>query len=73
MMTLPKMVNAIVRRSDPSLRVVYPLGEHNFELSTDGSTRILTLKTRDGFEVSFTVSAEQFATFAQGQTPKLRN
>jgi hypothetical protein len=62
------MVNTIAQRAGPCLRVVYPLGDHEFELSADGSTRILTLRTRDGFEVSFTVSEEQFATFARGQT-----
>lgn len=71
MMTLPRMLNTVVRRKDPSLRVVYPLGKHHFEKAADGSTRILTLATRDGFEVSFTVSEEQFATFAQQR--KLRS
>src|SRR5260221_7726178 len=56
MMTLPGMINTIVKRGGPCLRVVYPLGHHEFQLSADGSTHILTLKTRDGFEVSFTVS-----------------
>jgi hypothetical protein len=71
MMTLPKIVNTIVQRTNPSLRVVYPLGKHHFEHAADGSTRILTLATRDGFKVSFTVSEEQFAKFTQGQTTKL--
>jgi|SRR5665213_915698 len=47
MMTLPKMVNTIVQRKNPSLRVVYPLGKHHFEQAANGSTRILTLATRD--------------------------
>jgi hypothetical protein len=73
MVTLPKLVNAIVQRKDPSLRVVYPLGKHHFEQAADGSKRILTLATRDGFEVSFSVSEEQFAAFAPERGAKLRN
>ena len=73
MMTLPKMVNAIVQRKNPSLRVVYPLGKHQFEQAADGSTRILTLATRDGFEVSFSVSEEQFAAFTSERDAKLRS
>jgi hypothetical protein len=64
-MTLPKMVNTVVQHRNPGLRVVYPLDQHEFGLSADGSTRILTLRTRDGFEVSFTMTDEQYSTFSQ--------
>ena len=66
-MTLPQMVTAAVqrRRNDPSARLVYPLAESRTELSTDLSTRILTLKTPDGFTVSFAVSDDQFREIAR--------
>jgi hypothetical protein len=66
-MTLPQMLTAAIqrRRNDPSARLVYPLAESRTELSTDLSTRILTLKTPDGFTVSFAVSDEQFRKLAR--------
>jgi hypothetical protein len=66
-MTLPQMVTAAVqrRRNDPSARLVYPLAESRTELSTDLSTLILTLKTPDGFTVSFAVSDDQFRELAR--------
>jgi len=66
-MTLPQMVTAAVQRSrnDPSARLVYPLAGSRTELSTDLSTRILTLMTPDGFTVSFAVSDDQFRELAR--------
>ena len=68
-MTLPRMVSAAVRqqRNDPSARVVYPLAASKVELSTDLSTRILTLTTSDGFAVSFAVTDEQFQNLRQSE------
>jgi hypothetical protein len=61
-MTVPQMLTAAIQRqrNDPTARLVYPLAESRTELSTDLSTRILTLKTPDGFTVSFAVSDDQF-------------
>jgi hypothetical protein len=66
-MTLPRMVTDAIQRgrNDPSARLVYPLAEFTTELSTDLSTRILTLSTLDGFAVSFGVSDEQFRELAR--------
>ena len=66
-MTLPRMVTAAIqrRRNDPSARLVYPLAESRTELSADLSTRILTLKTPDGFTVSFAVNDDQFRELAR--------
>jgi hypothetical protein len=61
MMTLPGMIDSVVKRRGADLRVVYPLGSHTLELAQDGSTRILTFRTQDGFEVAFTLSREQYA------------
>jgi hypothetical protein len=62
MLTLPKMIDAVVqqRGNHPGLRVVYPLEMLRVELAGD-RTRILTLRTPDGFAISFTASAEKFA------------
>ena len=76
-MTLPQMVTAAVqrRRNDPSARLVYPLAESRTELRTDLSTRILTLKTPDGFTVSFAVSDDQFRELARSgaQSAEIRS
>jgi len=76
-MTLPQMVTAAVqrRRNDPSARLVYPLAESRTELSTDLSTRILMLKTPDGFTVSFAVSDDQFRELARSgaQSAEIRS
>jgi hypothetical protein len=77
MMTLAQMVTSAVqrRRNDPSARLVYPLAESKIELSTDLSTRILTLKTPDGFTVSFAVSNDQLSEIARSraQSAELRS
>jgi hypothetical protein len=61
MMTLPGMVTAAVQRQkkDPTLRVTFPLEQFEVELGSDLDTRILTLRTPDGFAVSFSLSEEQ--------------
>jgi hypothetical protein len=66
-MTLPQMLTAAIqrRRNDPTARLVYPLAKSRTELSTDRSTQILTLKTPDGFTVSFAISDEQFEEIAR--------
>jgi hypothetical protein len=70
MMTLPRMINCIVKCRNADLRVVYPLSFHTVEIAKDGSTRIMTLRTRDGFEVAFTLSPDQYAELVQsGRTP----
>jgi len=75
--TLPRIVTAAVqrRRNDPSARLVYPLAESRTELSTDLSTRILMLKTPDGFTVSFAVSDDQFRELARSgaQSAEIRS
>ena len=60
-MTLPAMVTSAIqqRRKDPTSRVVFPLEQFVIELGSDQATRILTLKTPDGFAVSFGLSEDQ--------------
>ncbi len=59
MMTLPEMVRRSLqaRFRDPSMRVVYPLGSWNLERSVVRGSVIVTLRTDDGFAVSFGVPA----------------
>jgi len=69
-MTLPRMVTAAVQRryNDPSLRVTYPLAEFQVELGSDLQTRILTLTTPDGFEVSFSLTEQQCRDIGSAET-----
>jgi hypothetical protein len=62
MLTLPRMINRVVQKrgNNPGLRVVYPLEELKIEMAPDLRTRILTLKTPDGFDISFTASPHKY-------------
>lgn len=57
MMTLPRLLTKALRQrtGDPNLRYVFPLGEWSLERSSDNEFLIVTLKTGDGFDVSFAV------------------
>jgi hypothetical protein len=77
-MTLPLMVNRALQQKhhDASLRMVYPVARFRLELAGDFETRILTLETPDGFNVSFGLTQEQCREIAEGHPcesePKLR-
>lgn len=60
-MTLPRLIEASLRRrhKDASLRFSYPMGSWTVEQASDPAALILTLKTTDGFGISFTVPAER--------------
>jgi hypothetical protein len=60
LMTLPRMLQSALdaRFPDGSLRVVQPLTRWNLERNAGGSGLILNLGTKDGFEVAFTVTAQ---------------
>jgi len=62
MMTLPGMAATAIQRrqKNPKARITYPLAHFEIELTSDPSTRILTLKTPDGFMVSFSLSENQW-------------
>ena len=62
-MTLPALAAAALQAQyrDSSLRIVYPLSVFRLEAATDEATRILTLATPDGFEVSFSLQPETLA------------
>ncbi|HMM76254.1 MAG TPA: hypothetical protein PJ986_11140 [Gammaproteobacteria bacterium] len=59
-MSLPRVARLALQRrhGDPSLRLVYPLGDWTLEAGADASVPlIVNLATADGFEVSFAASA----------------
>jgi hypothetical protein len=60
-MTLPKLIEEALRRQyrDQSLRYTYPLASWSLERATDQSSGIVTLATRDGFSVRFTMQQRQ--------------
>lgn len=60
-MTLPRLIEEALRKqfSDQSLRYTYPLGSWNLEQATDRATGIITLRTKDGFSVRFSIQRSQ--------------
>lgn len=65
-MTLPHLLSEAIkaRYRDPTLRYVFPLGGSAVEEATGGDAAILSLKTPDGFEVSFAVQPAALAKLA---------
>ena len=57
-MTLPDMMRRALRlqHGDPSLRLVYPVASWEIERSARPEIRIVTLRTSDGFHVSFAMT-----------------
>lgn len=66
-MTLPRLLTAALqaRTRDPSLKFVFPLAECNLEAAAGSSNCILSLRTPDGFEVSFSLSPEALVEMSQ--------
>lgn len=60
-MTLPKLIEQALRQQyrDQSLRYTYPLGSWTLERATDRTSGIVTLATKDGFSVRFTIQPGQ--------------
>lgn len=56
-MTLPGLIEAALKRQyrDASFRFAYPVGSWSIEEATDPSSLIVTLRTQDGFGVSFSL------------------
>ena len=59
-MTLPSLIETALRRrfQDASFRYSYAAGEYAVEQASDPNALIMTMRTTDGFSVSFTVSRE---------------
>ncbi len=66
MMTLPEMMRRALRlqHDDPSLRLVYRTAGWEVERSTVPGTFIVTLRTPDGFHVSFALTAADLSQMA---------
>lgn len=66
MMTLPEMVRRSLHRRfrDETMRVVYPVGSWEVERSPQVGTMIVTLRTPDGFQVSFGLPALELLRMA---------
>jgi len=60
-MTLPSLIEKALktRFRDASLRYCYPTGSYTVEQTSDNNSLIVTMKTADGFGVSFTMSLRQ--------------
>lgn len=56
-MTLPGLIEAALRRQyrDASFRFAYPIGSWAVEEAADPGALIVTLRTKDGFGVSFSM------------------
>src|SRR5262245_39767757 len=67
MMTLPEMVRRSLRLRfrDPAMRVVYPVGEWDVERSPVPGNVVVTLRTPDGFAVSFALPALELLRLCQ--------
>lgn len=81
-MTLPALIEKALRArfADNSLRYTYPLGSWVFERSSNPETSIVTLRTVDGFSVSFSIKQQQqnelgeaFAAESASDPPCLSN
>ena len=66
MMTLPEMVKLSLSRRfrEQTMRVVYPVGSWDVEGSPQAGSVIVTLRTPDGFEVSFGLAALELLRMA---------
>jgi hypothetical protein len=75
MMTLPEMMRRALRMQhhDPSLRLVYPAAGWEIEQSTVAGTFIVTLRTPDGFHISFALSAVDLSDMADAAQESARN
>lgn len=71
-MTLPRMATAALRarHRDDSLRIVYPVDRMRLEQAATEGTLILTLATPDGFEVSFSMQADDLLHIQQSIVPR---
>jgi len=66
LMTLPEMVRRSLHRRfhDDTMRVVYPVGSWEVEKSPQAGSVIVTLRTPDGFQVSFSLAALEILRMA---------
>lgn len=66
-MTLPALIETALRRRyrDDSLRYAFPLDSWSCEPASDPATSIVTLRTADGFGVSFSLPRQQLTEIGE--------
>ena len=72
-MTLPDMMRRALRaqHGDPSLRLVYPVAGWEIERSTQPEIRIVTLRTSDGFHVSFAMTTRDLREMSEAVAERM--
>jgi len=72
-LTLPDMMRRALRlqHGDPSLRLVYPLASWEVERSTQPEIRIVTLRTSDGFHVSFGITPKELREMGEAGADRI--
>ena len=75
MMTLPEMMRRALQlqHHDPSLRLVYPAAGWDVERAAAPGTFIVTLRTPDGFHISFALSAADLSHMADAALEPARD
>jgi hypothetical protein len=73
-MTLPSIIEAALRRQyrDASLRYTYPLASWQIEPASDPEHLIVTMRTDDGFGVSFSMPRQRAAQFGKDVSSGVR-
>jgi len=71
-MTLPGLIEAALRRQygDASFRFAYPVGSWSVEQAMDPGALILTLRTQDGFGVSFSLGRGNAGELSRSIAPE---
>jgi hypothetical protein len=69
-LTMPQIANKAIQAKyrDRSIRLVYPVADWSIDAALDDDRRILTLRTRDGFEVSFSATGEDLVDLFRAAT-----
>src|ERR1700730_5123517 len=72
-MTLPDMMRRALRlqHGDPTLRLVYPVAGWEIERSTRPEIRIVTLRTSDGFHVSFAMTTKDLCEMSESVAERM--
>jgi hypothetical protein len=72
-MTLPDMMRRVLRlqHRDPTLRLVYPLAGWEVERSTRSGVHVVTLRTPDGFYVSFAMTEKDLREMTDAATERV--
>jgi hypothetical protein len=72
-MTLPDMMRRALRlqHGDPTLRLVYPVAGWEIERSTRPEIRIVTLRTSDGFHVSFGMTTKDLREMSEAVAERM--